>query len=241
MDAADRPRHFGGLQAVSPDRAMRLLRDANYPGFYTVNTRSPGTDDQVKAEFDALRQIAGDLEWFAWFFRPGGDALGRGDCGRWSSSRLRLAPGSDLPNQTDFSPWQGNATGVAVASRVAHAAADTVNQPGLDFYMRQLFAIGLSSLVWASFATGCTPNIPVKDDFGTSALKPTGNIPPEFAEFNNYDPSVNPLLAQQSCATPYIPLADKSLRASPGELVAETGRCQPYEITIGNLREHFFP
>src|SRR5262252_3726559 len=25
---------------------------------------------------------------------------------------------------------------------------------------------------------------PIKDSFGTSALKPTGNIPPEFFEFN---------------------------------------------------------
>ena len=111
----------------------------------------------------------------------------------------------------------------------------------LDFDMRQLFALGLSSLLLAGLFNGCTPNIPVKDAFGTSALNPTGNIPPEFAAFNNYDPSVNALLAQQSCATPYSPLADKSLRASPGELIAESGRCEPYEITIGNLREHFLP
>jgi hypothetical protein len=107
--------------------------------------------------------------------------------------------------------------------------------------MRQLFVFGLSSVLLANLSAGCTPNIPVKDAFGTSALKPTGNIPPEFAEFNNYDPSVNVLLAQQSCATPYIPLTDKSLRASPGELIAESGRCEPYEINIGNLREHFLP
>jgi hypothetical protein len=107
--------------------------------------------------------------------------------------------------------------------------------------MRHLFTVGLSSLFLVSFSPGCTPNIPVEDAFGTSALKPIGNIPPEFEDFNNYDPSVNALLAQQSCATPYILLDDKSLRGAPGELIAASGRCQPYEITINNLGEHFLP
>jgi hypothetical protein len=107
--------------------------------------------------------------------------------------------------------------------------------------MRLLFALRLCSLPLVSFPFGCTPYIPVQDAFGTSSLKPTGNIPPEFAEFNNYDPSVNALLAQQSCATPYILLAEKSLRGAPGELIAASGRCQPYEITINNLGEHFLP
>ena len=108
--------------------------------------------------------------------------------------------------------------------------------------MRQLFALGLCSLLLLSFSFGCTPRIPVEDAFGTSALKPTGNIPPEFAEFNNYDPGVNALLAQQSCATPYILLVDKSLRGAPGELIASSGRCQLYEIWINNnLGEHFLP
>ncbi len=107
--------------------------------------------------------------------------------------------------------------------------------------MRQLFALGLSAVLLASLSVGCTPYIPVKDAFGTSALNPTGNIPLEFAEFNNYDPGINALLAQQSCATPYIPLADKSLRASPGELMAESGRCQRYEIFINDLRGYSGP
>ena len=67
--------------------------------------------------------------------------------------------------------------------------------------MRHLFALGLLSVLGANLCGGCTPYIPVKDDFGTSALKPTGNIPPEFAEFNNYDPRVNALMADQICAT----------------------------------------
>jgi hypothetical protein len=107
--------------------------------------------------------------------------------------------------------------------------------------MRHLFALGLLSVLGANLYGGCTPYIPVKDDFGTSALKPTGNIPPEFAEFNSYDPGVNALLADQICATEYVPFAEKSLRASPGELIAGEGRCRPYEIRIGNLHEAFFP
>lgn len=87
----------------------------------------------------------------------------------------------------------------------------------------------------------CTPYIPIKDAFGTSALKPTGNIPPEFAEFNNFDPQVNAVIADQVCATPYRLLTEKSLRASPGEFAAWAGRCEPYEIRLDNLAEHFSP
>ena len=101
--------------------------------------------------------------------------------------------------------------------------------------MRRPCTIGLLSVLLANLAGGCTPYIPVEDAFTTSALKPTGNIPPEFAEFNNYDPSLNALLAQQSCATPYILLTDKSLRGSPGELIASSGRCQRYELWISEL------
>ncbi len=107
--------------------------------------------------------------------------------------------------------------------------------------MRHLLALGLLSVLGANFCGACTPFIPVKDNFGTSALKPTGNIPPEFFEFNRYDPGVNALLADQICATAYIPSADKSLRASPGELIAAEGRCRPYEVTIRNLEEVFLP
>ena len=101
--------------------------------------------------------------------------------------------------------------------------------------------LGLLSVLLANFAGGCTPYIPVEDGFTTSALKPTGNIPPEFAEFNYYDPEVNPLLADQVCATPYIALQERSLRASPGELIAETGRCRPYLAPIRNLAEALQP
>ena len=107
--------------------------------------------------------------------------------------------------------------------------------------MRRPCTLGLLSVLLAKLAGGCTPYIPVEDAFTTSALKPTGNIPPEFAEFNNYDPEVNGLLADQVCATPHIPLQEKSLRAAPGELIAETGRCRPHVVSIHNLEEVFLP
>jgi len=107
--------------------------------------------------------------------------------------------------------------------------------------MRHPCALRLLSVLLPTLAGGCVPYIPVEDAFTTSALKPTGNIPPEFAEFNNYDHEVNALLADQVCATPYIPLQEKSLRAAPGELIAETGRCRPYVVSIHNLEEVFLP
>ena len=89
-----------------------------------------------------------------------------------------------------------------------------------------------SALVLLTLA-GCTPFIPVKDDVGTSALVPAGDIPPEFAEFNVYSPAVNPLLADQLCATPYQALEDKSIGASPGRLVVARGRCQTHIPILG--------
>src|SRR6516165_10593751 len=57
-------------------------------------------------------------------------------------------------------------------------------QPAVDLAMRLFFLLAFpAALLW-----GCTPFIPIRDVLGTSALKPTGNIPPEFAEFNNFDP-----------------------------------------------------
>ena len=90
--------------------------------------------------------------------------------------------------------------------------------------MRVLFALVLLPLLVA----GCTPYIPVKDDFGTSALVAVGDIPPEFAEFNAFDPAVNTLLADQLCATPYQPLEDKSVGAASGRLIQARGRCRTH-------------
>ena len=91
----------------------------------------------------------------------------------------------------------------------------------------------LSVVTLLAFAAGCTPYIPVKDDFGTSALAPAGDIPPEFAEFNAFDPAVNNLLSDQICATPYQPLEAKMLGASNGRLVEARGRCQTHIPLFG--------
>jgi hypothetical protein len=99
--------------------------------------------------------------------------------------------------------------------------------------MRALFALGLVPL----WLIGCTPAIPVEDAFGTSALAPVGAIPPEFAEFNAYDRSINPLLADQLCATSYQPLEEKALGAAPGQLVYAGGRCRTHIPLIGDLSE----
>ncbi|HEX9534851.1 MAG TPA: hypothetical protein VF924_05230 [Stellaceae bacterium] len=103
--------------------------------------------------------------------------------------------------------------------------------------MRLFFVLALPAVLSAA----CTPYIPIKDAFSTSAAIPTGNIPPEFAEFNRYDPQVNAVVSDQMCATPYILDTEKSLRATPGEFVAWSGRCEQYEIRLDNLAEHFTP
>ena len=95
--------------------------------------------------------------------------------------------------------------------------------------MRALLAIGLLSALLA----GCTPYIPVRDDFGTSAAVPSGDIAPEFAAFNVYSPQVNGLIASQLCAVPYEPRAVKYLGAAPGELVHGRVRCQTHIPLVG--------
>ena len=96
--------------------------------------------------------------------------------------------------------------------------------------MRLLFALVLVS----PLVVGCTPYIPMKTDFGTSAAVPKADIPPEYADFNAYDPNVNPVLAQQICATPYQPGDVMIAAASPGELVTAHGTCATHRPIIGN-------
>ncbi|HZU89793.1 MAG TPA: hypothetical protein VE993_11100 [Stellaceae bacterium] len=93
----------------------------------------------------------------------------------------------------------------------------------------------------AALLAGCADYIPVKDGFGTSALRRAGKTPPEYAQFNNYDPGVNALLTHQICATPYVLLEQKIEPAVPGELIAWRGPCQPYVITRYNWPEHLLP
>jgi hypothetical protein len=98
--------------------------------------------------------------------------------------------------------------------------------------MRSIFALVLLSPLVA----GCTPYLPEKLDFGTSAAVPTGIIPPEYAASNAYDPGVNTLLAQQICATPYQPQDVETNAASPGALVIARGTCATHQPIWGNGR-----
>jgi hypothetical protein len=96
--------------------------------------------------------------------------------------------------------------------------------------MRKLAALVLALPLFA----GCTPYIPLKTDFGTSAALPKGDIPPEYAAFNAYDPDVNPLMAHQICATVYQPGDVRANAASPGELVTAHGTCATHQPIIGS-------
>jgi hypothetical protein len=86
----------------------------------------------------------------------------------------------------------------------------------------------------APLIASCTPYIPVRDDFATSAAAAKGDIPPEFAAFNAYDPAVNGLLTDQICATPYQPRDVAVATASPGEIVTTQGRCATHVPVVGS-------
>jgi|SRR5215472_12416213 len=83
---------------------------------------------------------------------------------------------------------------------------------------------------------GCTPYIPLKTGFGTTAAVPKGDIPPEYAQFNAYDPNVNAVLANQLCATTYEPRDLTTSEASPGELITAHGTCATHQPILGNGR-----
>ena len=95
--------------------------------------------------------------------------------------------------------------------------------------MRIAIALAVLPLLFA----GCTPNIPTKPDFGTSALAPSGETPPEYAQFNAYDPVRGALVSDQLCATPYTLAEQKSVDAVPGEIVTSRGSCEPHVPFIG--------
>lgn len=94
--------------------------------------------------------------------------------------------------------------------------------------MRRLLALALLPALLG----GCADRIPVKADFGTTALKPSGPMPPEFVEFNNYDPRINALLSDQLCTTRRVVLTQKIHRAEPGELATWRGPCERYRVTL---------
>lgn len=94
--------------------------------------------------------------------------------------------------------------------------------------------IAIALVVLPVLVAGCTPNIPVKRDFGTSSLALAGETPPEFAQFNAYDEARGPLVAQQLCATPYTAVEQKSLDARPGTIVTGRGSCEPHIPFVGS-------
>jgi hypothetical protein len=96
--------------------------------------------------------------------------------------------------------------------------------------MRPLLALALVSPLVA----GCTPYLPMRSDFGVSALAPAGDIAPEFAAFNAYDPAVGPTLAAQVCATGFVPRETVVADAEPGQLVTTRGTCATHRPIIGN-------
>ena len=96
--------------------------------------------------------------------------------------------------------------------------------------MRLLFALALVSPLVA----GCTPYTPLKTDFGTSAAVPKGDIPPEYRGFNVYNAEVNGLMAQQICATSYVPNDVNIADASPGAIVTAHGTCATHQPIVGN-------
>jgi hypothetical protein len=95
--------------------------------------------------------------------------------------------------------------------------------------MRSFIALVLA----APLVAGCTPYIAERLEFGTSAAVPKGDIPPEYAGFNAYDPNVNPVLANQMCATYYQPRTVTTSDAAPGQLVNAVGTCAPHTVLLG--------
>jgi hypothetical protein len=93
--------------------------------------------------------------------------------------------------------------------------------------------IAIAFVVLPVLFAGCSPNIPVKTDFGTNALVPSGDTPPEFAQFNSYDPGTGPMVAQQICATPYTAVEQKAVDAAPGEIITGRGSCQEHVPFVG--------
>jgi hypothetical protein len=93
--------------------------------------------------------------------------------------------------------------------------------------------IAIALAVLPVLIAGCTPNIPNRPDFGTSALAPSGDTPPEYVQFNSYNPATGPLVADQLCATPYTADKQKSIEAVPGEIITGRGSCEPHVPIVG--------
>jgi hypothetical protein len=96
--------------------------------------------------------------------------------------------------------------------------------------MRRLLVLVLVSPLVA----GCTPYLPMRADFGTSGLAKAGDIPPEYAAFNAYDPGVSAVMAEQICATNFQPRETITNEAQPGQLVTARGTCAIHQPIVGN-------
>ena len=95
--------------------------------------------------------------------------------------------------------------------------------------------IFFSLLLLGVLAVACTPDIPYEPGFGVSAFKATEPIPPEFAAFNRYDPRVNPVLVEQTCATSHIVQVIKALEAVPCEIETMQAYCRNYQPWFAEL------
>lgn len=96
--------------------------------------------------------------------------------------------------------------------------------------MRAFLVLALVALVLA----GCATPIPSKDDFGTSALIAGGKIPPDFAEFNRFDPAADDYVARQLCATPRLRLEENAMQAAPGQFEQLLARCRTHVPLFGS-------
>ena len=150
-------------------------------------------------------------------------AYPRRQLGKFAGAR---AVGCDHLTRDERDPRGSRNIAVALGGIRQHIAA----APTAVLAMRPILVLALL----LPLAAGCTPRIPVEDDFGTSALVPKGHLPPEFSAFNRYDPKINAQLAEQLCATPYTELEGKALAAEPGELAAWRGRCQDHVLFFGS-------
>lgn len=95
--------------------------------------------------------------------------------------------------------------------------------------MRASLALALLLPVLA----GCGTPIPAKDEFGTTALVATRDVPPGFAEFNRFDAAANDALADQICATPHRRLEENTIPAVPGRFEHLINRCQTHVPLFG--------
>ena len=95
--------------------------------------------------------------------------------------------------------------------------------------MRASLALALLLPVLAA----CGTPIPAKDEFGTTALVATHDVPPGFAEFNRFEATANDALADQICATPHRPLQEKAIPAVPGTFEHLINRCQTHVPLFG--------